>query len=152
MAQSTAATVDAYLDELPPDRRAVVSTVRDLVRRHLPDGYREGMSFGMIGWSVPLERYPNTYNGQPLGYVALAAQKSHYALYLTCAYMDPAGEARLRAAFAAAGKKLDMGKSCLRFKRLDDLPLDAIGAIIAETTPEAFIATYEAARAGATRG
>jgi hypothetical protein len=151
MAQSKAATVDAYLDELPPDRRAVVSTVRDLVRRHLPDGYREGMSFGMIGWGIPLERYPNTYNKQPLGYVALAAQKHYYALYLTCPYMDPADEARLRAAFAAAGKTLDMGKSCVRFRRLDDLPLDALGAIIAETTPEMYIAKYEAARATAAR-
>jgi hypothetical protein len=90
----------------------------------------------------------STYNRQPLAYVSLAAQKGHYALYLTCAYMDPADDARLRAAFAAAGKKLDMGKSCVRFQRLDDLPLDALGAFIAATPPEALIAKYEAARAG----
>ncbi len=147
MPVSKAATVDAYLDELPPDRRAVVATVRDLVRRHLPAGYAESMSFGMIGWGIPLERYPDTYNRQPLGYVSLAAQKHHYALYLMCAYMDPADEAWLRDAFAVAGKKLDIGKSCLRFTRLDDLPLDALGAFIAATPPEALIAKYEAARA-----
>jgi hypothetical protein len=149
MAQSKAPTVDAYLDELPPDRRAVVAAVRDTIRRNLPDGYREAMAFGMIGWGIPLERYPDTYNKQPLGCVALAAQKHYYALYLPCAYMDPAAEARLRGAFAAAGKKLDMGKSCVRFKRLEDLPLAAIGAFVAETPPEALIATYEAARARA---
>ena len=147
MAQSKAATVDAYLDELSPERRTVMATVRDVVRRNLPQGYRESMAFGMIGWGVPLERYPNMYNKQPLAYVALAAQKNYYALYLMQPYMDPTAEVRLRDAFAAAGKKMDMGKSCLRFKRAEDLPLDAIGAMIAETPPERLIAQYEAARA-----
>ena len=147
MPQSRAATVDAYLDELPPARRAVVAAVRDLVRDNLRAGYQESMAFGMIGWGVPRERYPDTYNKQPLGYVALAARKGYYALHLMCAYMDPADDARLRAAFAAAGKKLDMGKSCLRFRRLDDLPLDALGAFIAATPPDALVAKYEAARA-----
>jgi hypothetical protein len=104
------------------------------------------MNWGMISYEVPLARYPDTYNKQPLSYVALAAQKSHYALYLTCANQDEAAGHRLEEAFAAAGKKLDMGKSCVRFKRVDDLPLDAIGHIIADTPPDAFIAQYEAAR------
>ena len=152
MASSAAATVDGYLAELPPDRRAVVSAVLDVVRRNMPAGYVESMAFGMIGWGVPLAVYPNTYNKQPLGYVALAAQKSHYALYLTCAYQDEAGDgAWLRAAFAKAGKKLDMGKSCLRFTRLDDLPLDVIGEFVRRTTPAAFVAQYERARASAGR-
>jgi hypothetical protein len=150
MATSAAPTVEAYLAELPAERRAVVSAVRDLVRRSLPAGYEEGMAFGMIGYCVPLARYPETYNGQPLGYVALAAQKNHYALYLTCAYQDPAESAWLADGFARAGKKLDMGKSCLRFTSLDDLPFDVLAEHIARTPPDRFIAQYEAARAGAT--
>jgi uncharacterized protein YdhG (YjbR/CyaY superfamily) len=143
MASSRAATVDEYLAELPPERRTVISAVRDVVRRNMPAGYTEAMAFGMIGWGIPLARYPNTYNGQPLGYVALAAQKNYYALYLMCAYMDPAETAWLVDAFARAGKTLDMGKSCVRFKSLDDLPLDAIGQIVARITPEMYIARYE---------
>ena len=147
MARSEARTVDDYLAELPEDRRAVVAAVRDVIRARIPGGYAETMNWGMISWEIPLSRYPDTYNGQPLGYVALAAQKNNYSLYLTCAYQDPALDARLRAAFAAAGKRLDMGKSCLRFKRLEDLPLDAIGDIVAAVPPEAFIAQYERMRA-----
>jgi hypothetical protein len=105
------------------------------------------MGFGMIGYTIPLERYPDTYNGQPLCYAGLAAQKHHYALYLMCAYGDPAEAEWLASEFRKAGKRLDMGKSCVRFRRLDDLPLDAIGRFVARTTPEAFIARYEAARA-----
>lgn len=152
MAGSKAATVEEYLQELPDDRRAVVSAVRDAVLRHLPAGYEESMAFGMIGYGIPLARYPDTYNGQPLSFAAIAAQKNHYALYLVCAYQDPAQEQALREAFAAAGKKLDMGKSCIRFKGLDDLPLEDIGRIIAATPPDAFIARYEAARGKAGDG
>jgi len=147
MSRSQASTVDEYLQELPEDRRAVVSAVREVVLRHLPEGYRETMSWGMISYEIPLERYPTTYNGQPLGYAALAAQKSHYALYLTCAYADPAQADWLAEEFRRAGKKLDMGKSCLRFRRLEDLPLEVIGRAVASTPPDAFIAQYEAARA-----
>lgn len=146
MASSKAETVEQYLQELPEERRAVVSAVRDVVLRNLPQGYREGMGFGMIGYVVPLEDYPHTYNRQPLAYAALAAQKNYYALYLNCVYQDPAREEWLRDEFARAGKKLDMGKSCLRFKKLDDLPLDAIGTLIAGTPPAEFIAQYELAR------
>ena len=148
--KSAATSVDGYLAELPEDRREVVSAVRDLIRRNLPKGYQETYAWGMLTYSIPLERYPNTYNKQPLGYVALAAQKNYYALYLFT-YMDPKQQEKLAAAFEKAGKKMDMGKSCLRFKKLDDLPLDAIGKVIASTPPEKFIATYEAARAQSTR-
>ena len=143
MATSKAATVEEYLAELPPERREVVSKVRDLVRRHLPKGYNETMSFGMISYGLPLSRYPTTYNGQPLGYVALAAQKNYYALYLMGPYMDAEQGKQLADAFKKAGKKMDMGKSCLRFKKLDDLPLDAVGRAIASTPPEELIAHYE---------
>ena len=147
MASSKAATVDQYLAELPAERREVVAEVRDVVRRHLPKGYVETMSWGMISYELPLERYPNTYNRRPLCYVALAAQKNYNALYLTSANLDAAERKELAAAFKRAGKKLDMGKSCVRFKTLDDLPLDAVARAVASTPPEKFIAKYEAGRA-----
>lgn len=146
MAKSSAATVAEYLQELPEDRRQVVSTLRDFVRRHLPDGYEEAMEFGMIGWGVPLARYPHTYNGRPLAYVSLAAQKNHYALYLMGAYGDTAAEEALRAGFAAEGKRLDIGKSCVRFRQVDDLALEPLGRLIASLPPEALIEKYEASR------
>jgi hypothetical protein len=95
---------------------------------------------------VPLERFPNTYNGQPLGYAALAAQKNYFTLHLMPLYMNAEREAWLAEEFRKAGKKLDMGKACVRFRRLEDLPLDVIGRVIAATTPEAWIACYEASR------
>lgn len=144
MVRSAAKSVDEYLSELPEDRREVVATVRDLVRKSLPKGYEEAVNWGMLCYEIPLSRYPDTYNGQPIGYVALAAQKNNYALYLMSAYTDPAQDAALREAFAKAGKKMDMGKSCLRFKKLDDLPLDAIGRFIAATPPEKLIERVEA--------
>ena len=147
MASSQASTVDEYLGSLPPERREVISTVREVIRRNLPPGYEETMAWGMIGYGIPLERYPNTYNGQPLGYVALAAQKNHYSLYLMGVYGDPEREKWLAEEFRTAGKKLDMGKSCVRFKKLDDLPLDAIGKVVASVPPEKYIEIYEASRA-----
>lgn len=146
MASSKAATVEEYLNELPEDRREVISAVRDVVLRNLPEGYRETMNWGMIAYEIPLERYPDTYNGQPLAYAALAAQKNYYALYLTCAYEAPGSADWIAEEFRKAGKKLDMGKSCLRFKRLDDLPLDVIGKVIASTSPDQYIAQHEASR------
>lgn len=146
MASSNAATVEDYLAELPEERRAVIAAVRKVIGRHIPKGYAEGMQYGMIGWTIPLERFPNTYNKQPLAYVSLAAQKNYYSLYLMCAYTDSKAERALRAGFAKAGKKLDMGKCCVRFKSLDDLPLDVIGDAVASQTPDEMIATYEAAR------
>ena len=152
MATSSAATVAEYLAELPEERRAVVSAVRDAVRRHLPAGYEEQVGWGMISWVVPLARCPDTYNGQPLCYAALAAQKRHYALHLMGVYASEESTRRLRDGFAAAGRKLDMGKSCVRFTRLEDLPLDVVGAAIAATPPDAFVAQYHAARAAPRSG
>ena len=146
MAKSNATTVQDYLDDLPADRRAVIATVRDLILRHLPAGYRESMQGGMISYEIPLERYPNTYNRQPLSYIVLAAQKNHYALYLLGVYQNADQAAWLRDQFRQAGKRLDMGKSCLRFHRLEDLPLEVIGQVAASTSPEEHIARYEASR------
>ena len=146
MVSSKAATVADYLAELPADRRDELERVRNLINSALPDGYREGMGYGMIGWVVPLERYPATYNKQPLAYAGLAAQKNYNSLYLNCVYASKERAERLKSAFAAAGKKLDMGKSCIRFKRAEELALDAIGDEIASTIPDEFIRIYEEAR------
>ncbi|MCU0265999.1 MAG: DUF1801 domain-containing protein [Actinomycetia bacterium] len=144
--QSSAATPEEYLAELAPERRAVVAAVRDVVRRSLPDGYEEGMGWGMITWSVPLSRYPHTYNGQPLAYVSLAAQQRHYSLYLMGVYADSEAERDFRHRWEATGRRLDMGKSCLRFRRLADLDLDLLGELVASTPVDAFVARYEHSR------
>ena len=146
MVMSKATTVAKYLAALPPERRAVVAAVRNLVREHLPPGYREAVGWGMITYAIPLSRYPDTYNGQPLCYVGLAAQKNHYALYLMGAYAESRQYQTLKKAFEKAGKRMDMGKSCLRFKRLEDLPLAAVGQVIASTPPKDYIAIFEANR------
>jgi hypothetical protein len=146
MVRSDAKTVEAYLEELPEEKRAVVETVREVILRHLPEGYVETMNWGMISYELPLELYPDTYNGKPLSYAALAAQKRHFALYLNCVYQDSDLEAELRRQFEEAGLKLDMGKSCVRFKGLETISLDAIGDVIASTPPNVFVAQYEASR------
>lgn len=146
MVSSTATTVTDYLASLPAERRKVVAAMRRFIRQHLPQGYREAMSFGMISYELPLALCPKTCNGQPLVYVAIAAQKNNYAVYLTCAYLDEARAARLRKAWTAMGRRPDMGKSCLRFKAIEELPLEAIGREIASTTPQEFIRRHEASR------
>jgi Domain of unknown function (DU1801) len=149
MVSSAATNVEQYLAELPEERRKVLTAMRKLIRRNLPKGYDESMAWGMICYSVPLSTYPDTYNGQPLCYAGLAAQKHYNSLYLTGPYTSEEQDAELRAAFKAAGKKLDMGKGCVRFQTLDDLVLDPIAAMIASTPPDEFIEIYEAARAKA---
>ena len=154
MTSSDAATPDGYIASLPEDRRVTVAAVRDVVRRNLPAGFEEGMQYGMIGWYVPLERFGDTYNSQPLALAGLASQKHYISLYLNNVYGDRDTEAWFRERYAASGKKLDMGKSCVRFKRLDDLPLDVIGETIARVDLDAFLAHYEEARGSSrtTRG
>jgi len=146
MARSAAKTPDEYLKSLPTDRRAVIAAVRDVVNKHMPAGYQEAMNWGAITWEVPLTRFPKTPNGQPLCYVSLAAHKSYCTLYLMGAYSNSAEYATLRAAFAKAGKKFDMGKSCLHFTTLEDLELDAIGKVIARYSPDQWIAVMEKSR------
>jgi uncharacterized protein YdhG (YjbR/CyaY superfamily) len=143
MARSEAISVDEYLAELPQGRREVVSAVRDVILRNLPEGYEETMSWGMISYEVPLKRYPDTYNKRPLMYMALAAQKNHFAVYTTGVYMDPRGEEWVRGQFEKAGKKLEMGKSCIRFRKLENLPLEVIGKIAGSQTVEEFLEGYE---------
>ena len=146
MAGSKAPTPEAYLDELAPERAELVSSLRDLINANLPDGYVERMSWGMISWEVPLSRYPRTYNGQPLLFAALAAQKNYTALYLNCVQASGERTERLKAAWAASGRKLDMGKSCLRFKRADQIADDVLAETIRSVPVEVFVAEYEAGR------
>jgi Domain of unknown function (DU1801) len=150
MVQSSATTVAAYLESLPEDRRAIIASVRALVNAHLPAGYDETMRFGMISWEVPLGRYPDTYNRQPLVAVALAAQKRHTSLYLSCVPIAAGAEAALRDAYAAAGLRLDMGTSCLRFRSLGELLPEAVIPVLEQASVDAFIATYEAGRSSPT--
>ena len=142
-------TVNDFLASLPADRRATITAARKLVRDNIPAGYEEGMGWGMIMYSIPLTQFPNTYNGHPLCYLALASQKSHCAFYLMGAYGDPKQQAVLKSGFKRAGKKLDMGKSCLRFQTLDDLDLDSLGRVIASMKPEQMMAAHDAAHSKA---
>jgi hypothetical protein len=140
------ATPDQYLASQPADRRRELSAVRELVREHVAHGFQEELLAGMIMWVIPRSRYPDTYNRQPLCYVALAARKDYCSLHLMSCYGDAGQLAALRHAFAAAGKKLDMGKSCVRFRKAGDLPLAAIGKLIAAINAEQWIALYEKSR------
>ena len=137
--QSEATTVKEYLDGLPDDRRKAIARVRSVIRKNLPRGYREVMNWGMITYEVPLKTCPDTYNGQPLMYAALASQKNHMAVYLTGCNMSAATRKKFEKAYKAAGKRLDAGKSCVRFWKLEDLPLDVVGEAIAEYPVETFV-------------
>ena len=146
MARTKAKTVNGYLAELLPERREAIEAVRKVILDHLPDGFEETLQFGMIAYVIPLERYPETYNKQPLQYAALASQKNYMSLYLMNIYGDPETQQWFVDEYRASGKKLDMGKSCVRFNKLEDLPVDLIGEAIARTSVGDFIKLYEASR------
>jgi hypothetical protein len=146
MTSTQAQSPEEYIESLPEDRREAVRTVRDVILRNLPAGYEEGMAYGMIAYYVPLERFADTYNGQPLGLAALASHKNHISLYLNSVYGDRDTEGWFRERFAASGKRLDMGKSCVRFRRLEELPLDLIGETIARADLATYLDHYRAAR------
>ena len=149
--QSKATTVEAYLKELPEDRRKALEAIRKVFKKNLGKGYEEGMQYGMIGYFVPHSVYPDGYHcdpKQPLPFAGLASPKNHMALYLGCVYsMDEQRAAFIRGweAAAAAGKakKLDMGKSCIRFKKLEDVPLDVVGEAIKRVPVKTYIEHYE---------
>ncbi|HSB47650.1 MAG TPA: DUF1801 domain-containing protein [Candidatus Bilamarchaeum sp.] len=143
MASSASTTVEEYLSGLPPKRRAVISEVRKMILRNLPPGYEERMQYGMIVYVVPLATWPQTFNGLPLAVAALAAQKNHFSLYLMSVYGDERMREWFVAEYAAGGKKPDLGKSCIRFRRLEDLPLEVIGKAIARVPVGDYIAIYE---------
>ena len=141
--RSKATTVDGYLAELPADRREAIEAVRGVILENLPGGYVEAMNWGMITYQIPLDMYADTYNGQPLMFAALASQKNHMAVYLTGIYISDEAREQFEAAYRETGKRFDVGKSCVRFRKLDDLPLDLIGDTIASVAGQRLIARVE---------
>ncbi len=137
--RSRASTVEEYLTELPEERREAIEAVRQVILENLPEGYQEVMNWGMITYQVPLETYPDTYNKKPLMYAALAAQKNYMAVYLTAIYMDEKTSREFEAAYRATGKRYDVGKSCVPFRKLEDLALESIGESIASLPVSEFV-------------
>jgi hypothetical protein len=149
-----APSVEAYLKSLPADRRDALSSVRGVILENLDSGYEEGMQYGMIGYYVPLTKYPNGYrcdSKQPLPFAALASQKNYMSLYLMSVYCGCVEHSRaskhaawFRQAWAKTGKKLSMGKACIRFKKIEDLALDVIGEAVRRVPAATFISFCEA--------
>lgn len=147
---SKAATVEEYLAELPEDRRLAISTLRELILQNLQPGFEEGMGYGMIGYYVPHTIYPAGYHcdrTKPLSFVSLASQKNYMSLYLTFGRSDVNRRAEFEAAWTAAGKKLDAGVNCIRFKTLDQLALDVVADHIRSFSCAGYIEVYERALA-----
>ena len=136
-------TVAAYLAALTPEKRTVIEEARAFVHKHIPKGYAEFMNWGVINWGIALSEFADTYNGQPLCYVGLGAQKNYNSYYLMGAYEGSNGADLLAEAFKKAGKRLDMGKCCLRFKTLGDLELTSVAKVIGMSTPKEFVAYYK---------
>ncbi len=143
---SNVKTPAQYIASLPPERAKTIATMRALVNQHIPGGYDECLVWGTIGWTIPLSRYPDTYNKQPICYVALSSQKNYCSLYLMGAFWSASQLEQLKAAFNSAGKKLDMGKCCVHFEAPEDLPLEAIGKLISAISSEQWIEMYEESR------
>ncbi len=144
---SNAETVDEYLASLPPNRRSAISAVRDVFLKNIDPGFEEGMLYGMISYYVPLSVFPAGYHcdpTKPVNFASLGSQKSHMAIYLMCVYGSPVAEKQFRDDWAESGKKLDMGKSCVRFKKLDDVALDAVGQTIASVSMKKYVECYQA--------
>ncbi len=139
--KSDAETVEDYLATLPDDRAEAITTVRETILANLPNGIVETMNWGMISYEVPLELCPDTYNGKPLMFAALASQKRHMAVYLSAVFGDDSEEQWFRDAYVATGKKLDMGKSCVRFTTLDNLPVELIGEAMGRVSIDSFLET-----------
>lgn len=153
--KSAATTVEAYLAELPEDRRTAIEAVRKVILANLDEGYEEGIQYGMIGYYVPHRVYPAGYHcdpKQPLPFASLGSQKGHMSLYLMCIYGHEPLRSWFQEAWARAGKKLDMGKSCVRFKKLDDLALDVIGEAIRRVPARDYIRHMESALAASGAG
>jgi hypothetical protein len=150
--QSKATTVEQYLSELPEDRRKALEEVRQVIRKNLDEDFEEGIQYGMIGYYVPHRVYPAGYHcdpKQPLPFAALASQKNYMSVYLMCVYGESEHAKWFHQAWTKSGKKLDMGKSCVRFKKVDDLALDVIGEAIKRVPAKKYIAICEAARGAA---
>lgn len=141
-----AKTAEEYLKKVPADRRKAMETVRKVILKNLPKGYEESATYGMLSYCVPLKVVPKTYNGLPLCYAGLASQKNYMSVYLMGIYSHKGTEKWFRDGFAAAGKKLDCGKCCVRFKKLEDLPLEVIGQAVAKFPMKKWVKVYEDSR------
>lgn len=147
--QSKATTVDAYMAELPEDRQKAISELRKIIKKNMPKGFQECMSYGMIGYVVPHSKYPPGYHCDPklpLPFMNIASQKNFVAVYHMGVYANP----KLLKWFTdehakASPKKLDMGKSCMRYKKPEDIPYKLIGELASKITPDEWIALYESA-------
>ena len=144
--QSNSTDIKSYLAELPEERRRAIETVRQVILDNLPAGYEEVMNWGMITYQVPLKEYPDTYNKKPLMYAALGSQKNHMSVYLTAIYIEDTDRQNFENAYRQTGKRYDVGKSCVRFRKLDDLPLELIGQSIAACPMPDFISRVKAAQ------
>ena len=137
--KSDAKSIQEYLAEIPPERREAIEEVRETILKNLPEGFEEVINWGMITYQVPLEIYPDTYNKKPLMYAALANQKNHMAVYLTGIYMDEKLNQQFEEKYKQTGTRYDVGKSCVRFRKLEDLPLPLIGESIQAVEMDEFI-------------
>ncbi len=153
--QSKATSVEAYLRELPEDRRTAIQAVRAVINQNIGKEFQEGMQYGMPAWFVPHSVYPDGYHcdpRQPLPFASIASQKNHMAIYMFCIYCLPGEAERFAKAWKATGKKLDMGKGCVRFKKLEDVPLEVVGDAVKRATLKKFIDVYESVvKAGSKR-
>ena len=144
---STASTPDDYISGLPDDRKAALTAIREAVNERIDPGFKEAMGYGMMGWVVPHSLYPAGYHcdpKQPLSYMGIASQKNFISIYSMCLYSDNDLLDWFRSEWPKhSSKKLDMGKSCMRFKKLDDVPLKLIGELAGKFTPQQWIEMYE---------
>jgi len=145
--QSTAKTPQEYIDSLPPDRKEVISKIREVLLKNLPIGFEETIGYGMLGYVVPHSTYPKGYHCNPklpLPYINLASQRNFIALHAMCVY----GDSKLKEWFASeypkyCKTKLDMGAGCIRFKKMDDIPYQLIGELAGKLTPQQWIEMCE---------
>jgi hypothetical protein len=154
MTETTTLTIDGYIAGLPADRRDAIARVRDAINARVPRGYEEKLQYGMISWCVPesVLAAKDVYNGQPLCLACLGSQKSHMAVYLMGVYGDEAERAWFEKAYKASGKKLDMGKSCVRFSSIEKLALDVVAEAMSRIPVERYVESYHKARAAAKAG
>ncbi|MED6334812.1 MAG: DUF1801 domain-containing protein [Planctomycetota bacterium] len=141
-------TIEQYLAALPGDRRVAIEAIRKVIKKNLDKRFEEGMQYGMPAYFLPHSEYPDGYHcdpRQPLPFAAVGSQKNHLGLYLFCIYCDEQDKDRFAAEWVKSGKKLDMGKSCVRVKGIEDVPLDVLGRAIKRATAKKFVAAYEAA-------
>ena len=147
--KSKASTVEEYLAGLPEDRLAAIQAVRKVILKNLPKGYEEVLQYGVLGYVVPLKVFPSGYlnrKNEPLPYIALASQKNYMSIYMMSVYGD--AEAKFREEYQATGKRLDMGKCCVRFRKLEDLPLDVIGKAVARYPMKKWIEICVSSKSG----